>query len=229
MKNSYITITDQFCGAGGSSQGARRLGQRVKGIEVKLALNHWKLAIETHQHNFENTLNKTINKLNQFLKQKSMENQTLKMSKDKARKLYKISPPEWKEILEENFGKKFFFENILDRIKNFNDICLEVDFTEEYFKNKYSSLLDDEYAYKQLKLITEVLNEDRNWVNFDNTNQNKWWPYHSGGASGFAFSGSDFTCTYTLTSLVSRLAYKTEKLATFSGKVFIEIWKKYKI
>ena len=56
MKNSYITITDQFCGAGGSSQGARRLGQRVKGIEVKLALNHWKLAIETHQHNFENTL-----------------------------------------------------------------------------------------------------------------------------------------------------------------------------
>ena len=90
---------------------------------------------------FENTLNKTINKLNQFLKQKSMENQTLKMSKDKARKLYKISPPEWKEILEENFGKKFFFENILDRIKNFNDICLEVDFTEEYFKNKYDTAL----------------------------------------------------------------------------------------
>ena len=35
MKNSYITITDQFCGAGGSSQGARRLSQRVKGIQVK--------------------------------------------------------------------------------------------------------------------------------------------------------------------------------------------------
>ncbi|MEI6854299.1 MAG: DNA cytosine methyltransferase, partial [Bacteroidota bacterium] len=56
MKNSYITITDQFCGAGGSSQGARRLGQRIKGIEVKLALNHWKLAIETHQHNFVDTM-----------------------------------------------------------------------------------------------------------------------------------------------------------------------------
>lgn len=56
-KNSYITVTDQFCGAGGSSQGVRRLAQRNKGgLEVKLALNHWKLAIETHNTNFPDTL-----------------------------------------------------------------------------------------------------------------------------------------------------------------------------
>lgn len=46
-KNSYITATDQFCGAGGSSIGATKAG-----IEVKLAMNHWKLAIETHNTNF---------------------------------------------------------------------------------------------------------------------------------------------------------------------------------
>jgi DNA (cytosine-5)-methyltransferase 1 len=51
MKNSYITATDQFCGAGGSSQGAR-----AAGVEVKMALNHWKLAIETHNSNFPDTL-----------------------------------------------------------------------------------------------------------------------------------------------------------------------------
>lgn len=54
-KNSYLTVTDQFCGAGGSSQGVRRYAQRSglgNGLEVKLALNHWKLAIETHQTNF---------------------------------------------------------------------------------------------------------------------------------------------------------------------------------
>lgn len=51
MKNSYITATDQFCGAGGSSQGARKAG-----VEVKIALNHWKLAIETHNTNFPETL-----------------------------------------------------------------------------------------------------------------------------------------------------------------------------
>ena len=49
-KNSYLTATDQFCGAGGSSQGATKAG-----IEVKLALNHWKLAIETHNTNFPDT------------------------------------------------------------------------------------------------------------------------------------------------------------------------------
>lgn len=47
MKNSYITVTDQFCGAGGSGQGAR-----AAGVEVKQALNHWKLATETYETNF---------------------------------------------------------------------------------------------------------------------------------------------------------------------------------
>lgn len=47
-----ITITDQFCGAGGSSAGARG----VDGVEIKLALNHWRLAVETHNTNFPNTL-----------------------------------------------------------------------------------------------------------------------------------------------------------------------------
>lgn len=56
-KKSYITVTDQFCGAGGSSQGVRRLSQRSGGgLEVKLALNHWKLAIETHNTNFPDTM-----------------------------------------------------------------------------------------------------------------------------------------------------------------------------
>ena len=46
-----------FCGAGGSSQGVRRLAQRMNGgIEVKLAMNHWKLAIETHNTNFPDTV-----------------------------------------------------------------------------------------------------------------------------------------------------------------------------
>lgn len=49
MKNSYITATDQFCGAGGSS-----IGATAAGVEVRLAMNHWKLAIETHNTNFPN-------------------------------------------------------------------------------------------------------------------------------------------------------------------------------
>lgn len=57
MKNSFLTVTDQFCGAGGSSQGVRELSRSMGGgLDVKLALNHWKLAIETHNTNFPDTL-----------------------------------------------------------------------------------------------------------------------------------------------------------------------------
>ena len=42
-----LTITDLFCGAGGSSTGAIQ----VPGVEVKVASNHWKLAVETHNTN----------------------------------------------------------------------------------------------------------------------------------------------------------------------------------
>ncbi|MEV6895663.1 DNA cytosine methyltransferase [Kribbella sp. NPDC051137] len=42
-----LTVTDLFCGAGGSSTGALQ----VPGVVVRLAANHWKLAVETHNTN----------------------------------------------------------------------------------------------------------------------------------------------------------------------------------
>jgi DNA (cytosine-5)-methyltransferase 1 len=42
-----ITVTDLFCGAGGSSIGAERAGARLR-----MAANHWRLAIDTHNTNF---------------------------------------------------------------------------------------------------------------------------------------------------------------------------------
>jgi DNA (cytosine-5)-methyltransferase 1 len=42
------TITDLFCGAGGSAQGA----QAVPGITLRLAANHWRLAVDSHAENF---------------------------------------------------------------------------------------------------------------------------------------------------------------------------------
>ncbi|WHU45150.1 DNA cytosine methyltransferase [Gordonia sp. L191] len=42
-----LTLTDLFCGAGGSSTGAIQ----VPGVEVRIASNHWDLAVETHNTN----------------------------------------------------------------------------------------------------------------------------------------------------------------------------------
>lgn len=42
-----LTLTDLFCGAGGSSTGA----VAVPGVSVRVASNHWDLAVETHNTN----------------------------------------------------------------------------------------------------------------------------------------------------------------------------------
>jgi DNA (cytosine-5)-methyltransferase 1 len=42
-----LTVTDMFCGAGGSS-----IGVTATGASVRLALNHWPVAIDTHAANF---------------------------------------------------------------------------------------------------------------------------------------------------------------------------------
>ncbi|RNC66450.1 DNA cytosine methyltransferase [Proteiniphilum sp. X52] len=56
MLRTVLKVHDQFCGAGGSSIGVRRAANRYGGnIGVSLAMNHWKLAIETHSTNFPDT------------------------------------------------------------------------------------------------------------------------------------------------------------------------------
>lgn len=42
-----LTITDLFCGGGGSSTGA----VQIPGIEIKIAANHWDLAVQVHNEN----------------------------------------------------------------------------------------------------------------------------------------------------------------------------------
>lgn len=46
-----LTLTDLFCGAGGSSTGA----VQVPGVAVRVASNHWALAVETHEANHADT------------------------------------------------------------------------------------------------------------------------------------------------------------------------------
>ncbi|WP_423487920.1 DNA cytosine methyltransferase [Mycobacteroides sp. PCS013] len=45
--STHISMTDFFCGAGGSSTGAIQ----VPGVLVRAAANHWQLAVDTHNEN----------------------------------------------------------------------------------------------------------------------------------------------------------------------------------
>ncbi|MBE2186714.1 MAG: DNA cytosine methyltransferase [Rhodothermales bacterium] len=46
-----LTLTDMFCGCGGSSSGA----SAVNDVRVQLAMNHWRLAVDNHNHNHPDT------------------------------------------------------------------------------------------------------------------------------------------------------------------------------
>lgn len=46
-----LTMTDLFCGAGGSSSGAIQ----VPGVVVRMGANHWQLAVDTHNTNHPDT------------------------------------------------------------------------------------------------------------------------------------------------------------------------------
>ena len=46
-----LTVTDLFCGAGGSTTGA----VQVPGVTVRMAANHWPLAVDTHNTNHPDT------------------------------------------------------------------------------------------------------------------------------------------------------------------------------
>src|SRR4029077_736943 len=49
--SSDITVTDMFCGCGGSSLGA----SQVPGVVIYEAINHWRQAVQTHSENFPGT------------------------------------------------------------------------------------------------------------------------------------------------------------------------------
>jgi DNA (cytosine-5)-methyltransferase 1 len=52
---SYFSVTDLFCGAGGSSLGAESASRGDRGVQVRIAVNHWRKAVDTHAANFTQT------------------------------------------------------------------------------------------------------------------------------------------------------------------------------
>lgn len=50
MRSLDLTLADFFCGAGGSSTGAAE----IPGVTVRVAANHWQLAVDTHNENHPN-------------------------------------------------------------------------------------------------------------------------------------------------------------------------------
>lgn len=133
--------------------------------------------------------------------------------------------------------------DIRERIKTFEDAVAYLGEDNPFVKD-YRHFPDDTpkdiLAYSKLRVIAAALNEEpRGWrPKYPDENGNggeyRWAPYFravffGGGAYSGAYDGlsyvatdSDFTCAYA--NCGSRLCYKSEELAEYSGNQFKDIW-----
>ena len=154
---------------------------------------------------------------------------TLELTGKQARDLYKNSSSEWKEVLENNFGKDFFSQSVMDRIKTYEDACVELGedpMNEENLRSLGFS--KDEIVYRKLKTIVRALNEG--WVaKVYASDEARYYPYfcQNESPSGFAFFASYCDPSVACVGSGSRLCFKTRELSNYAGEQFLELWREF--
>lgn len=115
---------------------------------------------------------------------------TLKISEEKALELYKTASNEFKQLLEENFGKDFFKpKSIIDRIQNLDDVfeILGEDIDELPLisrpKNAFEKYLN---SCILIPFIVKAYNEGVE-LDWNNTNVYKYLPYYRKAGLGWSF------------------------------------------
>lgn len=155
---------------------------------------------------------------------------TLKIDGTKARKLFPNASPEFKEMLNDSFGKEFFSQKITDRINSYEDACADLGLNPEDlpFKNPKNNRQEAENAFHMLDVITESLLEGKR-LDWEDSDQRKWYPvfnnYSSG--SGFRFLYSIYGWAYAAASGGARLCVDTEEKSNHLGTQFLAIWNKF--
>lgn len=150
----------------------------------------------------------------------------LKVSKVNALKAHRGADKDGKLLLENLYGKEVFLnQDVKDRIKTFDDALVE---TGRPNVPDFSDVPEDMRAYfvaqYKMSVIAEALNEG--WTpDWDNGDERKWRVWFYMPPSAFAFDGSD--CDYSLAGAGggSRLCFKSEALAIYCAKQFLDIWK----
>lgn len=151
---------------------------------------------------------------------------TLQLSESKARSLYKNGSDEFKVLLEESFGKSFFSQSVTERIRTYEDVCIELGESpiDEVALRKLG-LNNNDIAYMKLTQIVRALNEG--WVAKVYDNEDRWYPWfaHNGSPSAFSFCLSYYVSGYSDAGGGSRLCFRTKELATYAGEQFIDLWR----
>lgn len=151
---------------------------------------------------------------------------TLKLDEKDALRLYPTASPEFKSLLESNFGKEFFNQKITDKVHDIETLCeyLGIDEDDLFIFKKNTKNKHERYinACNILPKIAEVYNEGT-VLDWKNTNVYKHLPYlyFSGGSCGLLL----YWCT-TLHCPVG-FYYKSDELSKKSYENFQTIFEDF--
>ena len=175
----------------------------------------------------------------------------ISIQKENVLNAYKQATEEQKALLEDMFGKEMFQpKNITERVKTFEDACAILGdkhrFVKEYLGVEYNNVVitKELISYLKLRIIVAALNEG--WKPKFDGDEYRYYPLFyiytkeeyeklnedekkkcrvvgRSNSSAYAHHAS----SYLSTRSGSRLAFKTEELAEYCGKQFIDIWVDY--
>lgn len=165
--------------------------------------------------------------------------------------------PQVKEMLEQIFGKENLVKPlaVCERVTSFETACAELGIDAAAFMETHKDDPKDVIAYFKLRIIAEALNEG--WKPQYVKGEYRWFPWFylftkeeidrmskeekerrnllllwggsasSGTSAGLGYAYSYYAFSAAGSSIGARLAVKTEALAIYFGRQFIDIWADY--
>lgn len=153
--------------------------------------------------------------------------ETFSVEKSFILEAHKSACNDWKKRIEQQFPDAFP-KKLTERIKSFDDILKISGKTESQvlpYRNPQNKNEIAINAYAKIQLVSEVLNDG--WVaDFNNQNEAKWYPWFEKKSSGWVL-GSCGYCDCLYAAAGAGCFYKSEELALFAGKTFLDVYKEY--
>lgn len=146
----------------------------------------------------------------------------LQIDETNALKLYPSASSEFKTLLHDTFGEKFFQRKITDRVKTYDDACQVLGFDSVIYG--YEEMSEDEIAYRKLKVIIKALNEG--WTpDWNNSDEPKYYPWFYMNKPGFRLLYVNGYYTYSLVG--SRLCFQKREVAEYAAAQFLDLYKTF--
>lgn len=149
---------------------------------------------------------------------------TITINRAELVKEYQAADKKGKALLERLHGKETFAENIIDKVKSFEDACGVLGITVASILSQHDTV--DEAAYKKLKTIAKALNQGwtPDWSNDDQAKYYPWFEWSNAKSGVSLYYVGDFN-SYSGAS--SRLCFHSRELAEYFATQFIDLYNDY--